>query len=87
MSDFFFFLSSLFSFFLDETKRSKIISIPLRLRGGCNNNETSRTIRGGEQGVHIVITSARSRITSYRDFADRAWNKVESIDDKVEGAL
>lgn len=42
---------------------------------------------GGEQGVHIVITSARSRITSYRDFADRAWNKVESIDDKVEGAL
>lgn len=49
MSDFFFFLSSLFSFFLDETKRSKIISIPLRLRGGCNNNETSRTIRGGNR--------------------------------------
>lgn len=46
----FFFLSFLsFFFFLDETKRSKIISIPLRLRGGCNNNETSRTIRGGNR--------------------------------------
>lgn len=40
MSDFF----SLF--FLDDTKGLKIISISLRLRGGCNNNETSRTIRG-----------------------------------------
>lgn len=38
---------------------------------------------GDEQGVHIVITSARSHITAYRDFADRGWNKVESIDDKV----
>lgn len=39
---------------------------------------------GGEQGVHIVITSARSRITSYRDFADRGikW-KVSTIRLKV----
>lgn len=37
MSDFFFLF-----FFLDDTKGLKIISISLRLRGGCNNNETIR---------------------------------------------